>query len=159
VERTEETATIKKERERGKRLYKNYRWTNEMYSALDNKQGHVCAACGQPPKEGGMPLVVDHEHFKIVFQRVYDGWTTSVSFKDGRTCHGFGKTKAAAKADVENIALPMSVRGLLCPGRHGKAGHGSCNRLIGRVDNVEWLKKVIHYLENPPAKSIFPCQK
>ena len=141
----------KKFKERGKRLWKNYRWTNEMYDELLRLQNGKCAVCHQPPKEGGMRLVVDHYHFKIRAQRSQNsGWLAGCIELDARVW--WGKTKVEAIAVAKNALLPLSVRGLLCPGRHGKAGHGSCNRLIGRIDNLPWLREVIHYLENPPAK-------
>ncbi len=49
----------------------------------------------------------------------------------------------------KDIPKRMTVRGLLCGGR--RAG---CNRKIGRVDNPEWLEKVLVYLRNPPARII-----
>lgn len=66
----------------------------------------------------------------------------------------FGKTKTEARREAKQLAMPQSVRGLLCPGRHGKAGHGCCNRLLGRVDSPTWLRAAVEYLENPPAKKI-----
>lgn len=36
--------------------------TDEMYAALLDRQGGVCAICGKPPKEGGRRLDVDHDH-------------------------------------------------------------------------------------------------
>lgn len=42
-----------------------------------------------------------------------------------------------------------SVRGLLCGGRH----YG-CNRRLGRVDNVEWLRNMVAYLLDPPAQRV-----
>lgn len=167
METGEAEIAAKKLRERGKRLWKNYRWTNEMYDALLAEQGGVCAACGQPPKDGGMKLVVDHYHFKVRARRSLGPFNGAVgggiaSLKQGweASCpelsnwNWWGKTKEDAIRLAKDSLLPLSVRGLLCPGRHGKAGHGSCNRLIGRIDNIEWLRKVIHYLENPPAKKI-----
>jgi hypothetical protein len=58
-------------------------------------------------------------------------------------------TKDKAIADVKRQATPASIRGLLCPGRYT-----GCNRLMGRVDKPDWLRKVIHYLENPPADKV-----
>ena len=127
-----------------------------MYNALGELQGWVCGACGKPPKDGGMNLVIDHYHFKIHVQRTQNaqkgGWLAGCPDLSPQIC--WGKTKTEAIARAKDHLLPLSVRGLLCPGRHGKAGHGACNRLMGRVDNVEWLKKVVHYLENPPAKKV-----
>lgn len=42
-----------------------------------------------------------------------------------------------------------SVRGLLCGGRHF-----GCNRRLGRVDNVDWLRNALNYLLDPPAQKI-----
>lgn len=42
-----------------------------------------------------------------------------------------------------------SVRGLLCGGRYA-----GCNRKLGRVDNVQWLKNMAEYLSNPPAQQV-----
>lgn len=170
MEKSEAEIAAKKLRERGKRLYKNYRWTNEMYDALFAIQGGVCAACGQPPKEGGMKLVVDHYHFKIQVKRALFpfgkigsgiddlklGWEASCPELSPN--RWWGKTKKDTIRMAKDMLLPLSVRGLLCPGRHGKAGHGSCNRLIGRIDNISWLKKVVHYLENPPAKKVLALE-
>jgi hypothetical protein len=36
--------------------------TPEEYAALFSEQGGVCAICGNPPKEGGRALHVDHNH-------------------------------------------------------------------------------------------------
>lgn len=61
----------------------------------------------------------------------------------------WGKTQKEAKDVLLDVALPLSVRGLLCPGRYT-----GCNRLMGRIDKIDWLKKVIAYLENPPAHKV-----
>ena len=42
-----------------------------------------------------------------------------------------------------------SVRGLLCGGRWA-----GCNRKLGRIDNAPWLRRVLAYIENPPAKGL-----
>jgi Recombination endonuclease VII len=152
---SQEEIAAKKLRECGKRRWKNYRWTNEMYDALLAIQDGKCAVCGKRPKEGGMNLVIDHYHFKITTRRTNNsekGWFAECC--ELTPIISWGKTKSEAVKRLRDGLLPLSVRGLLCPGRHGKAGHGACNRLIGRVDNVEWLKKVIAYLENPPANKI-----
>lgn len=155
------TTEEKRLKERGKRLWKNYRWTNEMYDELFRLQNGKCAICGKLPKKA--PLNVDHIHFKIITTRISEQLCDSLQicrtwsavtvigyqiFKDN------GHTKKEAVENLKNRALPYSVRGLLCPGRHGKAGHGCCNRLIGRIDNIPWLNQVVRYLENPPAKKI-----
>jgi|SRR5579864_313258 len=143
------------ERAKAKRLYKAYRWTWAMYWALGTKQGWACAICGRSAKN--MPLNVDHEHFKITTVRFKNGWMngwTASTSTNGHDIQRWCKTKSEAITVVKEAALPLSVRGLLCPGRHGKAGHGCCNRLLGRVDNPDWLEKARNYLLNPPAKDL-----
>jgi hypothetical protein len=44
-------------------LRKNYGITAEIYDAMSNAQGGVCAICKEPPKgEGKLRLAVDHDH-------------------------------------------------------------------------------------------------
>jgi hypothetical protein len=47
----------------------------------------------------------------------------------------------------EGLTPRQAVRGLLCGGRWK-----GCNRRLGKIDNLQWLKKVIEYLEKPPAQ-------
>jgi hypothetical protein len=60
----------------------------------------------------------------------------------------------AAIQQARQVALPRSVRGLLCPGKFGRVGHSSCNWLLGGIDHPAWLAKVLAYLKNPPARKI-----
>lgn len=130
---------------------KHYGWSLERVEQLNQLQGGVCAICGKPPKN--TRLNVDHEHLKVVAIRtpLLRTWTATVTLKDGRRFNAMGATKAFAVATVRAEALPHSVRGLLCPGRHGTAGKGCCNRLLGRVDNIQWLQHAVAYLQDPPA--------
>ena len=43
-----------------------------------------------------------------------------------------------------------SIRGILCGGRYPPG----CNRKLGGIDNLAWLRRVIAYLEDPPAQKI-----
>ena len=47
-----------------------------------------------------------------------------------------------------------SVRGLLCGGQWN-----GCNRLIGGIDDINWLRSVVKYLENPPAQALFRAKE
>lgn len=143
---------------KAKRLWKAYRWTWAMYWALGTKQDWKCAICGRTADNGVLNgLNLDHSHFKVICERGKIGlngewgWVACV---DEFKVMEWGKTKVAAINLAKEKALPLSVRGLLCPGRHGKAGHGCCNRLLGRVDNPDWLEKARNYLLNPPTKSL-----
>lgn len=61
---------------------------------------------------------------------------------------GFGKgSRIEVDHDHKIKNKRLSVRGLLCGGRWA-----GCNRRIGRLDKIDWLKQVVAYLENPPAK-------
>jgi len=137
------------ERAKDKRLWKAYRWTLAMYNALGEKQGWRCAICGRAVKEA--PLQVDHKHFKIWAIRGAKsgqlGWFAEVAEYD---VFEWAKTKVGAVRLAREKALPLSVRGLLCPGQHGTG----CNTKLGRVDKPEWLAKALEYVTNPPAKTL-----
>jgi Recombination endonuclease VII len=169
MEKTEAAIADKKERERDKRLWQNYRWTSDMYNRLFKRQGGVCAVCGRPPKPGGAPLNVDHKHFHVRARLLGAGGVIPYSGKfppaipaDAKWCADVlempdifvtGKTKKQAVGRARDLALPRSVRGLLCPGRYT-----GCNRLMGRIDKIDWLVKVLIYLKNPPAEQILESQ-
>lgn len=148
-----EKTTEQKERDRDKRYRKAYRIGLDTRNEISTEQENKCGICGRPESDFTTPLQVDHEHFRVdVFHGTAldaDKWVARAMFKDGRWATAMGPTQKIAKERVRNIALPMSIRGLLCPGRYT-----GCNRLLGRIDNIEWLRKVIGYLENPPAKKV-----
>lgn len=160
----------KKERERDRRLRKTYGITLEQWREIYRAQGERCAICGRHFGTFNAPPNVDHIHFKILAFRCdsarnsqSEDWTPGIGKKgwmaianlDCPQLHWkFGKTKVRAIALAKEDAKSYSVRGLLCPGRHGKAGHGCCNRLLGRVDDRNWLLAAAAYLENPPARNI-----
>ena len=136
------------EKSKDKRLWKCYRWSLAMYNVLSERQHHRCAICGREALT--MPLNVDHEHFKIECHRlliVDKVWEATTTFKDGRLFQARGATKTAAVQALKDVALPASVRGLLCAGRYA-----GCNRKLGSIDNIIWLKNSTTYLEHPPAQ-------
>jgi hypothetical protein len=154
-----------RERAKAKRILKQYGWTWARYWALGVKQGWKCAICGRSASNGVLDgLNLDHIHFHVRSERVGLGPSSPARALDGlkwvATVDEFpdvilyGLTKKGTEAAARQVALPLSVRGLLCPGRHGKAGHGCCNRLLGRVDNPDWLEKARNYLLDPPAKDV-----
>ena len=157
------------ERAKAKRIWNAYRWTWSMYWALGVKQGWKCAICGRKASNSALNgqldgLNIDHVHFKVFARRLdpaIEADMMGLGFKwwahtyvNGHIIQKYAKTQKDATASVKEDALPLSVRGLLCPGRHGKAGSGCCNRLLGRVDNVEWLGQARNYLLDPPAKTM-----
>lgn len=161
----------KQEQARDKRLRKTYGWSLEQINKLSEIQGHKCAICGRSFSEFNTSPNVDHRHFSVKAYRlmfgttVYDKlivrflynapvgakWAARVDEFD---IWGYGKTKVEAVNEAKRLAKPLSVRGLLCPGRHGKAYHGCCNRNLGRVDDAKWLRAAADYLDDPPAKEI-----
>ena len=126
-----------------------------MYNALGELQNWRCAGCGREVKT--MPLNVDHFHFHIETRRMlpdeYDitvpgaKWLAMV--RDLNRPPFVAKTKVEAMRLAREDALPHSVRGLLCAGRYA-----GCNRKLGRIDDISWLRKVTAYLVDPPAKKI-----
>lgn len=64
---------------------------------------------------------------------------------------GWGK---GSRIEVDHVhgtklAKRQTVRGLLCGGRWS-----GCNRKLGKVDRLDWLKNAVRYIENPPAKEV-----
>jgi Recombination endonuclease VII len=43
-----------------------------------------------------------------------------------------------------------SVRGILCGGQWA-----GCNRKLGKIDDIKWLRAVLEYVENPPARKLW----
>lgn len=151
----------KKLRDREKRYLKKYGIGLDTYNLILTAQHFMCGACGRPASSFTTPLQIDHEHFKVTAVRtIYvTGYPPpELKWKARTTVQGqymewYDKTKERAISVLKEHAMPYSIRGLLCPGRHGPAGT-CCNRNMGRIDKPEWLKKVVYYLENPPARKV-----
>ena len=145
---------------------KKYTIDEKFYVDLYNLQHGKCAVCGKEPLPGGMPLVIDHKHFRVKvakndgaawfgmvqmngmaqYDRFGGGWCAMADL-DSVVVWQWAKTKDAAIAAAKKAGMKYSIRGLLCPGRWS-----GCNRLMGRVDNIEWLEKTLAYLRKPPAR-------
>jgi hypothetical protein len=141
----------KKQRDRDKRLQKTYRITLETRQKIAAAQNYRCGVCGRHEDEFTVPLQVDHKHFKVQTQRSRHSslkWTAYTEL-DGRTHYAYADTQKAAIVRLKDVVLPLSVRGLACPGKYS-----GCNRLMGRIDKIEWLEKVLNYLRNPPAHKV-----
>lgn len=147
--RTEAEAAAKKRADRDKRYRAKYYVGVEFYDALLAAQDGKCGACGRPYTDFTVSMNVDHFHFKVRYARIADGnWYAWTEF-DGKRFDAVQRIQKDAIALVKRRATPHSIRGLLCPGRYT-----GCNRLMGRIDKPEWLRNVLHYLENPPAKKV-----
>ena len=143
-----------KERDRDKRYQQKYRVTRAVYDQIGEKQGWRCGSCGRPASDFTVPLQIDHEHFKVTLARSPEtGWLAFTTLRERKLCF-WGKTQKQAKALLMDAALPLSVRGLLCPGRYT-----GCNRLMGRVDKPALLRQFLNYLENPPAYAVISLTK
>lgn len=144
------------EKAKDRRLWKNYRWTLDMYNRLGELQGWKCAGCGKHVSEKSLNL--DHYHFKVELRRALPSeltyapnikWYAFTIIGDNEY-RGAGRTQEEARLVIKDQALPASVRGLLCAGRYGLG----CNTKLGRTDDVAFLGKMIEYLNNPPARQI-----
>lgn len=164
METGEAKTAAKKRAERNKRYAAKFYLADgcALYDALAVAQDYKCGACGRPFTDFTVSMNMDHEHFKITLYPVTDPrllamnlrWRARTELKDGRAFEKYAKTQTAAKNDLKATVTPMTIRGLLCPGRYT-----GCNRLMGRIDKVDWLKKVVHYLENPPMKKVLTFQQ
>ena len=148
-----------KERSRDKRLQNTYGITLAQYNAILAAQDGKCAVCGRPATDFTVSLNVDHMHFKVETVRILTDyptpelkWQAKVTLPWAFVVYAH-KAKYKAIAEVKRQAMPLSIRGLLCPGRHGPAGT-CCNRNLGRVDNISWLEKTLAYLKDPPARKV-----
>ena len=160
MERSQEEIAAKKRRDRDKRYHRDFNIGIEFYDAILAEQGGCCGACGRPATAFTVSLNIDHEHFRVVTERVIEitgripgelnlRWRAYTTLKDGRTWEKYAKTQKQAIYGLKRLVLPHSIRGLLCPGRYT-----GCNRLMGRIDRIDWLEKVLNYLKNPPAKRL-----
>jgi hypothetical protein len=107
-----------------------YGMSLDEYLALFTYQSGNCAICGRALLINGA--------FSVVPPTEGDPTRAEVDHR-----HVTKKTKP--QPDKKS-----TVRGLLCGGRYA-----GCNAKLGRVDNVEWLKNAVAYLENPPAQTLF----
>lgn len=140
-----------KERARDRRYRKAYRITLDTYNKIGDAQSWRCGGCGKHADDFKINMNVDHEHFSITLKRnPLGGWfaSTHIRFRNADLSY-WGKTQKAAREALKNIALPLSIRGLLCPGRYK-----GCNRRMGRLDDPIILRNLATYLENPPARQV-----
>lgn len=153
--RRKEKTSEEKSRDRDKRLRKTYGISASDYTRILEFQNGKCAVCGRPASDFTISLNVDHQHFRIeTFRSIradsLHKWTAATTLKDGSFWVQFGKTKKDAIAHLKELVMPKTIRGLLCPGRHPPG----CNRKMGMIDDPVWLRKVIAYLNDPPAKKV-----
>jgi hypothetical protein len=71
-----------------------------------------------------------------------------VSIALGRPGYGDGCRAELDHEHNEALEKKKQVRGILCGGRWS-----GCNRKLGRIDDVKWLRAATNYVENPPART------
>lgn len=124
--RTDEEKT----RDKDKRLRDKFGITLADRDERARQQDNKCKICGCPLD----PPCVDHFHFRIQEFRNQEGAEFEAGFKWHAKAYDVrgnvfsvwhDKTKEAARAGVKKMAMPYSIRSLLC--RH-------CNRALGVLE-------------------------
>jgi len=69
--------------------------------------------------------------------------------RDYEDIESMGKRAEVDHEHTETVPKRQTVRGLLC----GGAWQG-CNKILGHVDDIRWLRKAVEYVENPPARQV-----
>lgn len=135
-------------------LKSKYGITLEEKRAIMRFQKNRCAICGREFTPD-VRTEVDHEHFKLALfrytQNGIKGWYGNAIWKNGMFSSDspWAKTKKEATKLAKKYFVRMSVRGVLCGGRHA-----GCNRRLGRVDSLEWLHNALHYIRTQPARLV-----
>lgn len=128
------------------------------FNRMAEEQQHKCKCCKGPLEAYG-PAHVDHFHFFVEAARHYDtclmvknGWQAQAYDETGRViCVRRADTKVQAVAEVKNIMMRWSVRGLCC--FKCNRGMGSVEKFFDAARHPENLYRLIDYysarLEKP----------
>ena len=150
--RTEKTAADKKDRAKDRRLRKKFGISLEEHNLRRANQRDRCAICAGPLDAYG-PAHTDHFHFKVKAFRATQPcpkdlkWYAQAYDERGRVVflQRAGTKEQAVKA-VRTVAMPWSIRGLLC--FKCNKGLGSIERFFDAASHPENLLPVIEYLKN-----------
>jgi hypothetical protein len=126
-------------------------------------KGHVIEEWGRD-KNGGCRACIKNRNFLRNYGITLEEYLSLWEYQNGKCAlcgmpvsvqlgrPGFNSGCRAELDHEHNKALPqkMQVRGILCGGRWA-----GCNRKLGRLDKIEWLKGAIDYLTDPPARRLF----
>jgi len=136
---------------------RNFGITLEDYNRRLLEQNGACACCGWIPQSGQVRLAVDHEHFKVEYEKgIYADpqdkvWIARIPKYN---VLAWDKTKEGAGKLAKKQAMPLSIRGLLC-GFCNRFVLGACGRHPVMVlrDNPELFDRAKKYLLDYSPKS------
>ena len=135
----------KTERAKDKRLRKKFGITIEQFNQYRSDQCDRCKICGGSLFAYGPPHV-DHYHFKVEIAGAKgEGWTATVLDELGMPVVAvMASTQAGSVKEAKRLAMPWSVRGLLC--FKCNKGLGVIARFFGAESNPDILLSIREYL-------------
>jgi hypothetical protein len=130
-------------------------------------QGHAVSEWGRD-KTGMCRACIKNRNFLrnygVTLQEYLDLWRyqagkcaicgRAVSVMLGRPGYGTGCRAELDHEHNPNLSQRQQVRGILCGGRWS-----GCNRKLGRLDKVEWLRSATQYIADPPARRFLNQEK
>jgi len=126
------------------------------------KMGHIVADWGGRSPSGSCKACVKHKsllrNYGITLVEYlaigeFQGWKCAICDKPLDRVSGLPGFGRSGRAELDHQHAKevdrKYARGVLCGGRWS-----GCNRKIGRIDDIVWLMRVVHYLQYPPAKAV-----
>lgn len=119
------------------------RWCSgcNFYVPVDYTQGSRCKACQSEAQYSA--------HIQKAYGITYDFYLALYEAQGG-ACYICRKKPGKKRLAVDHNHETGEVRGLLCPG----SDYG-CNTMLGYIrDNVDTARRMVAYLEDPPARAL-----
>jgi hypothetical protein len=119
------------------------RWCSgcNFYVPTDYVQGSRCKACQSEAQYSA--------HIQKAYGITYDFYLALYEAQGG-ACYICRKKPGKKRLAVDHNHETGEVRGLLCPG----SDYG-CNTMLGYIrDNVDTARRMVAYLEDPPARAL-----